>query len=197
MDYHEYINARRFTDIRAGFEVRDAQLTFTLKPHQKYLVKWALLKGRAAIFADTGLGKTRMLAEWARLVSQQTGGRVLFLSPLAVAPQTVIEAAYVGVDLRYSRHDAGDRFTITNYEMIDKFDMSQFVGIVLDESSILKNFDGRTRADHESGREHPVSAQLHGHAIPERLYGARHAIGVPGRDAAFGNAGHVLQARRQ
>lgn len=146
MDYQDYINARRFTDIRAGFDVDESQLTATLKPHQKYLVKWALLKGRAAIFADTGLGKTRMLAEWARLVSAHTGGRVLFLSPLAVAPQTVIEAAWVGVDLRYARQDAGDKFTITNYEMIDKFDMSQFVAIVLDESSILKNFDGRTRA---------------------------------------------------
>src|SRR5438067_895947 len=105
MDYNEYIKKRRFTDIRAGFEVRDEDITWTLKPHQKYLVKWALLKGRAAIFADTGLGKTRMMSEWARLVAKHTGGRFLFLSPLAVAPQTVVEAACVGVDLKYSRHD--------------------------------------------------------------------------------------------
>jgi superfamily II DNA or RNA helicase len=153
MNYSDYIEARRFTDIKSGFSVADDAITASLKPHQKYLVKWALLKGRAAVFADTGLGKTRIMAEWARLVASQTGGRVLFLSPLAVAPQTVIEASYVGVDLHYSRADHGHQFTITNYEMIDKFDMSRFVAIVLDESSILKNFDGRTRAQITSAAE--------------------------------------------
>lgn len=144
--YAEYIASRRFTDIRAGFEILEDELTDSLKPHQKYLVKWALRKGRAAIFADTGLGKSRMMCEWGRMVAEHTGGRVLFLSPLAVAPQTVEEAAKVGVDLRYARADEGHQFTITNYEMVDKFDMSQFTAIVLDESSILKNFDGRMRA---------------------------------------------------
>ena len=146
LNYADFIATRRFTDIRAGFEIDDSYLTPALKPHQKYLVKWALLKGRAAIFADTGLGKTRMMCEWGRVVSDYTGGgRVLFLSPLAVAPQTVAEAAHVGIELHYARYDTGHTFIITNYEMIDKFDMSRFVAVVLDESSILKNFDGRTR----------------------------------------------------
>ena len=148
LNYGDFIASRRFPDIRSGFDADDKALTESLKPHQKYLVKWALRKGRAAIFADTGLGKTRTMSEWGRLVSLYTdGGRVLFLSPLAVAPQTVIEAARVGVDLRYARHDTGDTFIITNYEMVSKFDMSKFVAVVLDESSILKNFDGSTRRE--------------------------------------------------
>lgn len=147
-NYAAYIASRRFSDIRSGFDVTDDQINPSLKPHQKYLVKWALRKGRAAVFADTGLGKTRTMAEWARLVSEYTdGGRVLFLSPLAVAPQTVIEAGMVGVDLQYARHDTGAAFIITNYEMVSKFDMSKFVAVVLDESSILKNFNGSTRRE--------------------------------------------------
>ena len=147
MNYESYIASRKFVDIRAGFEIDESQLTPDLKPHQKYLVKWALAKGRAAIFADTGLGKTRMMCEWARLISENTGGgRVLFLSPLAVAPQTAYEAMFVNMYMHYSREDIGHTFMITNYEMIDKFDMSQFTAVVLDESSILKNFDGRMRA---------------------------------------------------
>lgn len=145
-DYTSYIESRKFEDLRAGFDVDEGYLIPDLKPHQKYLVRWAMLKGRAAIFADTGLGKTRMMCEWGRLVSMHTNGRVLFLSPLAVAPQTVEEAWHVGVDLHYARHDTGHTFMITNYEMIDKFDLSKFVAVVLDESSILKNFDGRMRA---------------------------------------------------
>lgn len=147
MEYQDFIETRRFPDIRAGFDVMDLEINDTLKLHQKYLVKWACRKGRAAIFADTGLGKSRTMSEWARLVSIHTGGgRVLFLSPLAVASQTVVEASKVGVDLHYARFDTGAQFIITNYEMLDKFDTSKFVAIVLDESSILKNFDGSTRA---------------------------------------------------
>lgn len=159
-NYADYIESRRFPDIHSGFDVADDQITPSLKPHQKYLVKWALRKGRAAIFADTGLGKTRTMSEWARLVSEYTiGGRVLFLSPLAVAPQTVLEAAKVGVDLQYARHDTGAQFIITNYEMVSKFNMAEFVAVVLDESSILKNFDGSTR------REITEAAEL----VPYRL----------------------------
>lgn len=146
MEYTQFIEQRRFTDVRAGFKVAEESLTACLKPHQKYLVRWACLKGRAAIFADTGLGKTRILSEWARLIAAETGGRVIVLSPLAVAQQTVGEAATVGIKMQYCRHDNGAQFVITNYEMIGNFDFSNFVGVVLDESSILKNFEGRTRA---------------------------------------------------
>ena len=115
-----------------------------LYPHQKALVQWALIKGRSAIFADTGLGKTIMQLEWARHVS--TSGRVLILAPLAVAAQTVAEGDTFGISVKYLRED--DHTTpivITNYEMVEAFNPSDFVGIVLDESSILKSFTGKTR----------------------------------------------------
>ena len=119
-------------------------ITPGLFPHQDALVHWALRKGRCAIFADTGLGKTLMQLEWARHVS--TAGPVLILAPLAVAEQTVAEGARFGISLAYrKRPSPGDRIAITNYERLDAFDPSIYSGIVLDESSILKSFTGKTR----------------------------------------------------
>jgi len=100
--------------------------------------------GRAALFADTGLGKSFMQVSWAAAI----GKRTLFLAPLCVAEQTVGEAAKLGVTLVYARTGAeaeGHRMVITNYERIDAFDMRDFDAVVLDESSILKAFDGKTR----------------------------------------------------
>lgn len=115
-----------------------------LFPFQADLVRWALRRGRAAIFADTGLGKSAMQIEWARQVS--ASGRVLILAPLAVADQTVREAARFGVEVRYLRADDHESpIVITNYEMAEHFDADRFVGVVLDESSILKSFTGATR----------------------------------------------------
>lgn len=111
--------------------------------YQIALVEWALRRGRAAIFADTGLGKTVMMVEWARHVS--SAGRVLMLAPLAVADQTVAEAERFDVDIKYRREDDGSNIIITNYEMISHFDPSDFIGIVLDESSIIKSFTGSFR----------------------------------------------------
>lgn len=118
-----------------------------IAPHlfqfQADIVRWALRRGRAAIFADTGLGKTFMQIEWARHVLPH--GRVLCLTPLAVAQQTVAEASKAGVHAVYARHDTGEPFTVTNYEMLHAFDPGDFAGVILDESSILKAFDGKTR----------------------------------------------------
>ena len=115
-----------------------------LYPHQAALVEWALRKGRAAVFADTGLGKTAMQIEWARHVA--SNGRVLILAPLAVAEQTVREADRFGVPMRYLREDDGaDGIVITNYEMMSHFDAGTFAGVVLDESSILKSYTASTR----------------------------------------------------
>lgn len=164
-NYHQFIEARRFEDIKSGFSIDIEDTHHSLKPHQKYLVRWACRKGRAAVFADTGLGKSRLMCEWGKQVAAHTGGRVLFLSPLAVALQTVDEASRVDLDLKYMRTesdivadaaalgldlkrtaiDTGHQFIITNYEMLHNFDLSLFDGVVLDESSILKNFDGRLR----------------------------------------------------
>lgn len=96
------------------------------------------------MFAATGLGKSRIQLEWARHVAKH--GRVLILAPLAVAEQTVREGQSIGIETAYRRSDCGDAITVTNYEILHAFDPSQFAGVVLDESSILKAYDGKTRA---------------------------------------------------
>jgi hypothetical protein len=115
-----------------------------LFPWQAAIVKWALRKGRAAIFADCGLGKSFMQLAWA----QALPCRVLILAPLCVAEQTVAEGRKLGVPVVYARkpEDAPDaKLVITNYERLDAFHAEDFGGVVLDESSILKAFDGQTR----------------------------------------------------
>lgn len=126
----------------SGIDVDESDIHPSLFPFQRDLVRWSLRKGRSAIFATTGMGKTRMQIEWARLTDQ----RVLFLAPLAVAQQTIREAESLGATITYARSqsDATD-LTITNYEMVDRFDPDQFGAVVLDESSILKSQDGKTR----------------------------------------------------
>lgn len=112
-----------------------------LFPFQQDLVRWAVRKGRAALFADTGLGKTFMQVEWARLL----GERTLIVAPLSVARQTVREAAKINVPVTYTRGDRLDGISITNYEMVEHFDPADYGAVVLDESSILKALDGKTR----------------------------------------------------
>lgn len=142
MSYAKFLDAKTATRPMTGVEVDDSDINPTLFPFQRDLVRWSLAKGRGAIFADTGLGKTFMQLEWARL----TGEKTLILAPLAVARQTVREAAKLGIDLVYARsQDAAADLTITNYEMLGAFDPSEFGAVVLDESSILKSFDGKTR----------------------------------------------------
>jgi len=123
------------------------KLSGHLFPFQKEIVAWALRRGRAAIFADTGLGKTRMQLEWARHVAKHTGGKVLVLAPLAVAQQTVREGAAIGVDVKYAKDasEVGEGITITNYDRLAKFDCSVFAGVVLDECGILKSYMGATK----------------------------------------------------
>jgi hypothetical protein len=113
-----------------------------LMPHQKALVNWALTNGRAAIFADTGLGKTRMQLEWARHIK----GGVLILAPLAVAQQTVEEGASIGIPVTLCRSDSDVQsgINIANYERLHLFDTKRFTGVVLDESSIIKHHDAKT-----------------------------------------------------
>lgn len=114
---------------------------------QSELVSWALRQGRAALFADCGMGKTAMLLVWGENVVRRTGGRVLVLTPLAVVGQTLAEAAKFGVEARRSNDGtAHDGITVTNYEKLHLFNPSDFVGVVCDESSILKSFEGVTRA---------------------------------------------------
>ncbi len=135
-----------------GFDPAD--LSDRLFGFQKAITRWAIWRGRAAIFADTGLGKTAMQCEWARQVADHASDRVLILAPLAVAHQTVREARKFGIDVHYVRaQEDADRICtmgspgvcVTNYEMMDRFEVGAFAGVVLDESSILKNYAGKTR----------------------------------------------------
>jgi len=139
-NYEEFI-ARKLSHAPAcGFE--PGALSESLFPFQADLVRWALRRGRAAIFASTGLGKTRMQVEWARHVP----GDVLILAPLAVAAQTVREARELGVDVTLCRDGADVKpgVNITNYDRLHRFDASRFQGVVLDESSIIKHHAAKT-----------------------------------------------------
>jgi DNA modification methylase len=146
-DYTEFLSKKAFVYNGDGITVDRAAIHPFLKPFQVDLTLWALRKGRAAIFADTGLGKTYMEAEWAKHISQHTGLPVLILAPLGVARQTVRLAHNIGMEVAYVRDQAEVQpgVSITNYEMLDHFDPAAFSGVVLDESSILKNLAGKTR----------------------------------------------------
>ena len=145
-DYDRFIKAKAATSTPVGFDPQD--MGGDLFNFQRAIVEWACRRGRAAIFADTGLGKTAMQVEWARQVNEHTGGDVLIAAPLCVAQQTVEEAAKFGIHVRYCRDqkDAKPGITITNYEMLERFNPADFAGVVLDESSILKAHDSKTRA---------------------------------------------------
>lgn len=117
-----------------------------LFPFQRDLVSWALRRGRAAVFADTGLGKTGMQIAWGDTVARHTTGDVMILAPLAVAAQTVAEGAACGVGVTLCR-DASDvrpGLNVTNYDRLHRFDASRFAGVVLDESSCIKHHDAKT-----------------------------------------------------
>lgn len=142
MTYEDFLRRRLAVARPNGLDVSVADVHPMLHAWQREIVAWAARVGRAAIWADTGLGKTLMQIEWARL----HGGRTLIVAPLAVCAQTVREAAKVGVTTRYLRQDDGrPGIIVTNYEMVEKFDPSTLDAVVLDESSILKNFTGKTR----------------------------------------------------
>lgn len=140
--YAEFLDHKRIVVGAHGPTVEPSDIHPMLFPFQRDLVRWAVRKGRAALFADTGLGKTFMQIEWARLVGSP---RTLIVAPLSVARQTVREAAKLGVPVAYTRGDRVDGIAITNYEMIEHFDPTDYGAVVLDESSILKALDGKTR----------------------------------------------------
>lgn len=142
-EYQAFIDRKSEYHQAVGLEVDDGDVPDGAYPHQADLIRWAIRKGRAAIFADTGLGKTLMELAWAKRVARE--GRVLIVAPLAVATQIERESRRWGVECRYMREDDGSQIVVTNYDILDKFDASKFSGVVLDESSILKSFTGKTR----------------------------------------------------
>jgi len=148
VEYREFIKRKAFRQISAGFECGD--LDYPLFDYQEPIVRWALKRGKAAIFADTGLGKTIMQLAWADQVAKHACGPVLVLAPLAVSEQTIEEGRKYGIHVERATPGApmfGPHIVITNYEQLHKFNPDDFQGLVLDESSILKGMDGRRRRE--------------------------------------------------
>lgn len=146
LDYDEFIKDKSRAHIASGFE--PLPITAPLFDWQSHVVKWAVRKGRAALFEDCGLGKTIQQLEWAHQVRQHTRRPVLILTPLSVAAQTAREAEHFGITAQVVESGdeiSGEGIWITNYEKLDKFDYVDVAGVVLDESSILKSFTGKTR----------------------------------------------------
>jgi DNA modification methylase len=135
MNYQDFLQTKQKHHIVSGFDAEN--LNSNLFPFQEFIVKRALKAGKYAIFADCGLGKTLMQLVWAEQVSEHTNMPVLILAPLAVKGQTIKEAQKFGVDI--------SNIEIWNYEQLDNLDCSKYSGIVLDESSILKNFEGQIK----------------------------------------------------
>jgi hypothetical protein len=151
-DYRDLVAGKSRFDAGGGVDPRECEWPHLFE-FQKDVLRWALRRGRAAAFLDTGLGKTRLQVTFLDEVLRHLGHHhgidrhALILAPLAVAEQTIAEAASFGVDVRMVRKAADVRpgVSISNYEMLHALDPRQFVGVALDESSILKNFDGKTR----------------------------------------------------
>lgn len=150
--YQTFLTEKQVALQASGFDVAPEAVHPALFPFQRAIVPWAVRLGRAAIFAERGLGKTFMQLEWGRLVAEETGTKILLVCPLAVAHQTIDEGAKLNIPVTFVRTQAEvdaapTALLITNYDMLirDVFDMSQFGGIILDESSILKAFNSRTK----------------------------------------------------
>ena len=145
MNYNQFLQQKRHSIGDFGFKsnyIPDMAFDF-----QSYIIEKAIKKGRMAIFADTGLGKTLIQLSIAKNIINHTNGKVLILTPLAVAFQFILEAEKLGIDdIEYSKDGKHTKkIVICNYERLHYFDSNDFVGVILDESSILKNFDGKIK----------------------------------------------------
>jgi len=143
MEYSKFLKSKTIENKNSGIEVQTEQINSKLFPFQKQIIQWTLKKGKTAIFADCGLGKSFMQLEWARLINKKT----LILCPLAVAKQTIKEAEKLNIRIKYVRDQSEieSKISITNYEMVEHFNATQFDAVVLDESSILKSVNGKTK----------------------------------------------------
>ena len=144
MDYPEFLKGKAKAVGQIGHEVDESEIHGSLHEWQRRIVQWAVKTGRCALWEDTGLGKTRQQVEWSRL----SGDTSLIVSPLAVSAQTVREASRIDVEAQYVRSSdqiTGPGVWVTNYEMADRFDPSMLDAVTLDEASILKAHDGKTR----------------------------------------------------
>ena len=144
--YERFLAAKAISDPMTGLS-RIPDLPACLFPHQRDIVTWALRRGRAALFAGTGLGKSLMELAWAQAIHRETGKDILHLAPLAVSTQLVREADKFGIPAITvaAQAECAPGINVTNYQKLDHFDLSRFGGIILDESSILKSTDGHYR----------------------------------------------------
>lgn len=146
MSYKEFLAKKDISDIASGIS-EDVELHPSLKKFQSACTRWSLRRGRALLAEGCGLGKTRQGVEWMRVVQKYLNKPVLALAPLAVAQQTIEEAASIGVEIKYAREQsqASKGITITNYEMLHKFEAREFGGVWGDELSIIKSHTGKIR----------------------------------------------------
>lgn len=144
-EYDDFVRSKRRLEVATGHQ--PGPLNEHLFDFQHAIVSWAVRRGRAAVFADTGLGKTLMQLSWADEVASHTGNPVLILAPLAVSEQTIEQGATFGIEVQklIGSDVFGPHIYITNYEKLHTINFEQFAGVVLDESSILKAHDGKTR----------------------------------------------------
>lgn len=147
VSYASFLASKAIVDPSTGLD-KIPPLSRGLKDFQRDIVSWALKRGRCAIFAGTGLGKSFMELEWCRAINKHTNRPVLIFTPLAVAAQFVAEGKKWGIEVTPARSsaDMSAGVNVTNYEKIDHFDLSKIGAVVLDESSILKAYDGTTRS---------------------------------------------------
>jgi DNA modification methylase len=142
-EYNNFLKSKQKTHEVSGFQIEDSKLNLNLFPFQQFIVKRALKAGKYAIFADCGLGKTLMQLEWANQVSKHTGKPVLILAPLAVTGQTISEGKKFGIEA--VKYGQCSMIHVSNYEQLENIETEVYSGVVLDESSILKNFEGATK----------------------------------------------------
>ena len=146
-NYKEFLSKKIQQNAEAGFAVEDSALNPVLFDFQKYCVRKALRSGSFALFEDCGLGKTLQQLEWCDKICKREKAPVLILAPLAVTGQTILEARKFGYDIERlnAYNNISEKIYITNYERLGDVDAGLFTGVALDESSILKNFEGRMR----------------------------------------------------
>lgn len=142
MDYKEFIKKKEIIKSNKGIPIEEIDFNKKLFPFQKFIVKIALQRGKYAVFADCGLGKTIIQLEWAKQINEKTKKPVLILAPLAVTQQTINEGYKFGIEV--GKINSG-KIEVTNYDQLENIDCDKYSGVVLDESSILKNFTGKTK----------------------------------------------------
>ena len=147
MNYDDFLRKKAVYIPCSGFSFEKADMNPKMFEWQKDIVVWALKKGKAALFEDCGLGKTIQQLEWCKLISEHTGKPTMIIAPLAVSKQTKREGIKFGYDVNICRSQKDVKYgiNITNYEMLDHFDLTVMGGVALDESSILKQYSGKLR----------------------------------------------------